>query len=94
MKQSLILLSSLFLFNLTLAQDQIGIFENNLDVGNPKNAGVTFYHSNEQVYSIKGSGYNIWFGRDEFQYAHKKLTGDFILTANFSLVLYQISNVA
>jgi len=86
MKQSLILLSSLFLFNLTLAQDQIGIFENNLDVGNPKNAGVTFYHSNEQVYSIKGSGYNIWFGRDEFQYAHKKLTGDFILTANFSLV--------
>ncbi len=33
---------------------------------------------------MKGAGYNVWFGRDEFQYAFKKIKGDFILTANFA----------
>jgi hypothetical protein len=34
------------------------------------------------VYTLRGAGYNIWFGRDEFHYLYKKITGDFILTAN------------
>ena len=32
---------------------------------------------------LKGSGYNIWFERDEFHYLFNKIKGDFILTANF-----------
>lgn len=86
MKQYLVLLSYLITFNLAMAQDQLGVFENSVDVGNPKQAGSSLYDSNEQEYIIKGSGYNIWFGRDEFQFTYKKLTGDFILTANFSLI--------
>ena len=35
---------------------------------------------------MKGSGYNIWFNRDEFQYLYKKINGDFILTANFAFL--------
>ena len=44
------------------------------------------YDEGSQTYSIKGGGYNIWFERDEFQYAYKKIKGDFILTANFAFV--------
>ena len=43
----------------------------------------TRYDEASQVYTIRGSGSNIWFNRDEFQYAYKKIGGDFILTANF-----------
>lgn len=65
------------------AQGPVGIFDNHGDIGNPKNAGNTLYDETSQVYTIRGSGYNIWFNRDEFQYAYKKIGGDFILTANF-----------
>jgi Tol biopolymer transport system component len=77
----------LFLFmmvNSALAQTgSVGIFENSADIGNPKNAGSAVYNSADQSYSIKGSGYNIWFARDEFHYLYKKIQGNFILTANF-----------
>ncbi|MBL7876424.1 MAG: TolB family protein [Cyclobacteriaceae bacterium] len=68
------------------AQNQVGIFENHLDVGNPKKKGNTIYDSERQEYRLAGSGYNIWFGRDEFHYTYKKLNGDFIATANFKFV--------
>ena len=67
-----------------LAQQPVGVFTNHRDVGNPKHPGNTRYIENEQVYLLKGAGYNIWFNRDEFHYAYKKIGGDFILTANFA----------
>ena len=36
-----------------------------------------------KTYTLNGSGYNIWFNRDEFQYAYKKIKGNFTLTAHF-----------
>ncbi|CAN5491091.1 SMP-30/gluconolactonase/LRE family protein [soil metagenome] len=72
------------LFNATYAQNNpLGDFESNTDIGDPKNSGSAEYDASTQTYTIKGSGYNIWFGRDEFQYLYKRLKGDFILTANF-----------
>ena len=65
------------------AQAPIGIFQTAADIGSPKNAGSTVYDPDTQAYTMKGGGYNIWFNRDEFQYAHNKIKGDFILTANF-----------
>jgi len=64
----------------------VGIFEDHADVGKPKIEGSTIYEVGTQTYSLKGSGYNIWFERDEFHYAYKKIKGDFILTANFAFV--------
>ena len=64
----------------------VGIFENHTDIGNPKNAGTTKYDAEAQVYNLRGSGFNIWFNRDEFQYAYKKINGDFILTGNFEFI--------
>jgi hypothetical protein len=48
--------------------------------------GSTVYDKESGVYTISGGGYNIWFNRDEFQYAYKKLKGDFTLTATVAFV--------
>ncbi|MBL0741209.1 TolB family protein [Chryseolinea lacunae] len=86
MKSFFFLLCSL-LANAMLAQERpIGIFQDYADVGSPKFAGATQFNDDTQTYTLKGAGYNIWFARDEFQYAYKKLKGDFILTADFEFV--------
>lgn len=64
----------------------VGIFQESMDIGKPKNNGSTQFDPSTQTYTLRGSGYNIWFGRDEFQYASRKLKGDFILTADFEFV--------
>lgn len=86
MRSSLVLICFLIL-NVSQAQQKpIGIFQDQTNIGNPKIAGATTYDESTQTYTLTGGGYNIWFGRDEFQYAYKKITGDFILTANFEFV--------
>jgi len=64
----------------------IGIFQNHIDVGNPKVKGAVSYDKGMQSYNIKGGGYNIWFNRDEFHYVYNKVKGDFIVTANVKLL--------
>ncbi|HUQ66861.1 MAG TPA: hypothetical protein VM101_11935 [Flavitalea sp.] len=83
------LILSLFVFIFHSAYTQsnsLGIFTHAADIGNPKNAGSTTYDPVNKIYLLKGSGYNIWFNRDEFHYLYKKLRGDFKLTANFEFV--------
>lgn len=77
----------LFFCHFTFAQtNPVGIFQNAADIGNPKLKGSSKYDEGTQTYTLRGGGYNIWFNRDEFQYAYKKLSGDFILTANFEFL--------
>ncbi len=76
----------LFLFAYAVLSAQnppVGIFQFNSDIGNPKKAGSANYNNDDQVYNLTGSGYNIWFARDEFRYVYNKIKGNFILTANF-----------
>jgi hypothetical protein len=90
--QSLIIKSAcfivlFFMFNSVFAQtDAIGLFDKHEDIGHPKNAGSAEYDKVTHTYLLKGSGYNIWFNRDEFQYVYKKIKGDFIATANFEFL--------
>jgi len=80
------LLLGLFLsFNMASAQE-LGIFDNNLDIGDVKNEGSAEYDEEEQVYTLIGSGTNMWFGMDEFQYLWKAIQGDFILRARVEFV--------
>jgi hypothetical protein len=74
------------LFALNSSAQQTGIFQNHTDVGHPKIKGSTIYDNKTKTYTLNGGGYNIWFNRDEFQFAYKKLKGDFILTANFEFI--------
>jgi Tol biopolymer transport system component len=62
---------------------KIGIFDTAVDVGNPKLKGSSMYNPSTQEYILKGAGYNIWFNRDEFHYLASRISGDFIVTADF-----------
>ncbi len=76
-----------FLFNVSIAQQNtLGVFTNNSDVGNTKNIGTSSYNLEKQSYTISGSGENIWSLKDEFQYAYRKMKGDFILRANVAFL--------
>lgn len=84
--KSVVICLFLFMFKIGFSQSPVGIFENHQDVGKPKNGGSVIFNSETQEYTFAGSGYNIWFGRDEFHYAFSRLTGDFIATANVQFV--------
>jgi TolB protein len=59
-----------------------GWFEGHGDVGSPAIAGSTTYDPANQSYTLVGAGTNMWAARDEFQFAWRRLRGDFILRAN------------
>lgn len=67
----------------SFAQVPVGVFQYSRDIGSPKLTGSASYDENTQTYAIKGAGYNIWGQRDEHHYCYNKMTGNFILTANF-----------
>ncbi len=71
MKASIVIVCSLLL-NSAFSQNPIGQFQDHLDIGNPKKTGAVQYDEATQTYTLKGGGYNVWFGRDEFHYAYKK----------------------
>jgi len=66
--------------------NHLGAFEGHSDVGNPKLPGSVVYKTENQEYMIEGSGSNIWFASDQFQYLWRKIKGDFILTAKVEFV--------
>lgn len=86
MKSICLILAFVFSFKPFAQTAGIGVFDKAADIGKPKNAGSSVYDANTQTYTMRGSGSNIWFNRDEFQYLYKKMGGDFILTANFEFV--------
>ncbi len=57
----------------------VGEFDGHADVGAPKIAGSAAYNPVSQEYSMAAAGANMWAQRDEFHFAWKKMTGDFIL---------------
>ena len=85
-KSSLLVLFLFICADAFAQTDTLGLFNNHMDIGHPKNAGSAQYDKVTHTYILKGSGYNIWFNRDEFQYLFKKIKGDFTVTANFQFV--------
>ncbi|HEY2761342.1 MAG TPA: hypothetical protein VGI75_11375 [Pirellulales bacterium] len=59
----------------------LGVFDGAEDIGQPQNSGSTAYDATKQEYVLTGAGANMWADRDEFQFAWKRLKGDFIVTA-------------
>ena len=56
-----------------------GIFENQTNIGKPAKLGTVDFNSQTEDYKLTGSGLNMWFGMDQFQYLYKSIQGDFIL---------------
>jgi hypothetical protein len=63
-----------------------GIFEGHSDVGTVLHAGSVDYDAAKKTYTIDGSGENMWFAADAFQFAWKKISGDVTLTADISFL--------
>jgi TolB protein len=64
----------------------IGLFEGHGDVGTVLHAGSVEYDAGKQSYTIAGSGENMWFATDAFQFVWKKVSGDVTLTADISFI--------
>src|SRR3954453_23621308 len=67
-------------------QGQIGQFQDSGDVGSPTLVGTTAYNPVTQDYALSAGGTNMWANRDEFQFAWRKLSGNFILQAQVAFV--------
>ena len=68
------------------AASSIGIFEGHGEVGTVLHPGSSAYDASQRSYTLAGSGENMWFNADDFQFAWKKMSGDVALTANVSFV--------
>ena len=64
----------------------VGIFDGHQDVGTVLHPGSTTYDSGKQAYTVTGSGENMWFGMDDFQFAWKKVSGDVAISADIEFV--------
>ncbi len=53
-----------------------GIFEASGDVGTVLHAGSVEYDGAKKTYTIAGSGENMWFDHDGYQFVWKKVSGD------------------
>jgi Tol biopolymer transport system component len=67
------------------SEGSLGYFEAHADVGTPAIAGTAAYDPATQAYRMSAAGTNMWLARDEFHFAWRKMTGDFLLTANVRL---------
>ena len=67
-------------------QTGIGIFDGHQDVGTVLHPGSTTYDATTQSYTVTGSGENMWFGMDDFQFAWKKIAGDVAISADVTFI--------
>jgi TolB protein len=70
----------------TVQSQPVGSFDNHGDVGDPKIKGSTVYNSTDQTYTLSGAGKNMWTNADQFQFAWKKIKGDFIIKATVRFI--------
>lgn len=60
------------------------ISEGHTDIGPVLHPGSVAYDPAAKSYTIVGSGENMWFDKDEFQFVWKRVSGDFTLTADIA----------
>jgi TolB protein len=74
--------------NQAIAQSNsaVGIFENHGDVGTVLHPGSADFDASKKIYTLTGSGENMWFASDAFQFVWKKISGDVTFTADISFL--------
>src|SRR5208283_717661 len=68
------------------AAEPIGLFAGHTEVGTVLHTGSVVYDAARRSYTITGSGENVWFTADAFQFVWKKVEGDFTLSADISIL--------
>jgi TolB protein len=64
----------------------LGVFEDHGDVGTVLHQGSVAFDSAKGTYRVTGSGDNMWFGMDDFQFVWKKMSGDVAISADIAFV--------
>lgn len=72
--------------SVTAQRGRVGEFESHADVGAPKILGAATYNGATEEYALSAGGVNMWAQRDEFHFAFRKMTGDFILQARIEFL--------
>lgn len=72
---------SFLLIHASQAQQPLGIFDDHSDIGTVLHAGSAAHDANTDTYTLHGSGVNMWFSEDAFQFAWKRVSGDVALSA-------------
>src|SRR6266478_4245243 len=65
---------------------ELGLFENEADIGNPSKAGSASFDAANGSYLVSGGGENMWFTNDAFHFVWKKISGDVTLAADVAFV--------
>ena len=66
------------------ASQSLGLFQDHADIGTVLHAGSARYDAAHGTYTLNGSGENMWFTADAFQFAWKQISGDITLTADIA----------
>lgn len=64
-----------------MTNSPLGLFDAHNDVGPVKFLGSLAYDPTRDEYELAGAGTNMWLADDEFHFAWRRMSGDFILTA-------------
>jgi hypothetical protein len=67
-------------------KNNVGLFDDHGDVGNPKLPGSIVYDAQAQQYTMQGAGSNMWAAADQFHFLWKKIKGDFIISATVRFI--------
>ncbi|HEY4301434.1 MAG TPA: hypothetical protein VGM73_11195 [Candidatus Didemnitutus sp.] len=62
--------------------EALGIFDGQSDIGGPLLPGSASFDRASGRYTLNSASYNIWYFRDEFRYAWKKVSGDVSLATD------------
>jgi hypothetical protein len=68
------------------ASTPVGLFESHGDYGITPTAGNSVFDAGKKTYAITGGGNNLWAKVDAFQFAWKKLSGDFSFSADIDFM--------
>ena len=74
----------LFLASFAGAQEsmRIGLFEAHADIGDTPRKGSVVFDLGSKTYRVTGGGANMWSTVDAFQFAWRRVAGDFVITAD------------
>ncbi|TFH04046.1 MAG: hypothetical protein E4H09_04225 [Spirochaetales bacterium] len=64
----------------TQAENPVGLFKDHADIGHVEHAGSAVYDAVSNTYTLSGAGENVWFTKDQFHFAWRRIVGDFIVT--------------
>ena len=66
----------------------LGLFTSFDDIGSPAIPGTVKYDKSDKVYTLSGSGENIWFNKDSFSFLSRKANKNFTFSGSFRFIGY------